>query len=78
MSQPTARKRPINLTLPDDLVRDARGLDINVSDACQRGLANEVKKAQEQKWLEENRPALLAWNDWIEKNGMPYDEYRHF
>ena len=76
MRQSTARKRATNLTLDSDLVEAARALEINVSEACERGLADEVKKARETKWLDENRPALLAWNAWIEQNGMPYDEYR--
>ena len=76
MRQSTARKRATNLTLDSDLVEAARALEINVSEACERGLADEVKKARESKWLDENRPALLAWNAWIEQNGMPYDEYR--
>ena len=76
MRQSAARKRATNLTLDSDLVEAARALEINVSEACERGLADEVKKARESKWLDENRPALLAWNAWIEQNGMPYDEYR--
>ena len=76
MHQSAARKRATNLTLDTNLVEAARALDINVSEACERGLADEVKKARERKWLDENRPALLAWNVWIEQNGMPYDEYR--
>ena len=78
MRQSAARKRATNLTLDSDLVEAARALEINVSEACERGLADEVKKARESKWLDENRPALLAWNAWIEQNGMPYDEYRQF
>ena len=76
MRQSAARKRATNLTIDSDLVEAARALEINVSEACERGLADEVKKARESKWLDENRPALLAWNAWIEQNGMPYDEYR--
>ena len=76
MRQSAPRKRATNLTLDSDLVEAARALEINVSEACERGLADEVKKARESKWLDENRPALLAWNAWIEQNGMPYDEYR--
>lgn len=76
MRQTAARKRPTNLSLSMELVEAAREFDINVSEACERGLAVEVTRAREQKWLAENRSALLAWNDWIEQNGMPYDEYR--
>ncbi|MFM9978794.1 MAG: type II toxin-antitoxin system CcdA family antitoxin [Sphingomonadaceae bacterium] len=73
-----ARKRPTNVSLDVDLVAEARRHDINVSEACQRGLAEEVKKAREQAWLEENTPAIEAWNAWVRENGLPYAKYRRF
>ena len=76
MRPSAARKRPTNLSLDASLVDEAKALSINVSEACERGLAGEVKRAREAKWLEENLDALLAWNVWVEKNGMPYDQYR--
>ncbi len=78
MRNSTARKRATNLSLDSDLVDEARAFDINVSSACERGLATEVKKAREKKWLEENLPALQAWNEWIEENGLPLAKYRQF
>jgi antitoxin CcdA len=78
MRTSTARKRATNISLNSELVDAAKELKINVSTACERGLADEVKKARETKWLEENLPALEAWNQWVEENGMPFDEYRHF
>ena len=38
----------------------------------------EVARAKQQRWLEENRPAMDAWNDYVEKNGIPLAEYRQF
>jgi len=29
-------------------------------------------------WLEENAEAIQSWNVWIEKNGLPLEEYRMF
>lgn len=71
-----SRKRATNLSLPADLVDAARALDINLSEACEKGLAAEVRQAREAQWLAENRQALEAWNVWTRENGMPYDEYR--
>lgn len=76
MRQSTARKRPTNLSLRGDLVDAARELNINVSTACERGLAAEVKKAREAQWLEENMAALEACNAWVEKHGLPLARYR--
>jgi hypothetical protein len=36
-------------------------------------LSEEAKK-----WLEENAEAIKSWNDWVEKNGLPLQEYRPF
>jgi len=71
-------KKPTNVSLNAELVEEARKLGINVSEACQTGLAAEVKKAREAAWKEENRAAIESWNDYIRKNGMPYDQYRRF
>jgi antitoxin CcdA len=71
-----APRRATNVSLPSDMVEEAKRLGINVSQACEGGLSTQVKSAREAKWLEENRASLLAWNAWVEENGMPYDEYR--
>ncbi len=71
-----SRKRATNLSLSADLIEAAREHGINLSEACERGLAAEVKQAREAQWLAENREALEAWNVWTRENGMPYDEYR--
>ena len=40
--QAGSSRRPTNVTLPDNLLREARALGINLSQACERGLAAEV------------------------------------
>lgn len=69
-------KKPTNVSLNAELVEEAKKLGINVSEACQGGLAAEVKKAREAAWKEENRAAIESWNAYIREHGMPYDEYR--
>ncbi|GAA0866769.1 MULTISPECIES: type II toxin-antitoxin system CcdA family antitoxin [Sphingopyxis] len=71
-------KKATNVSLNAELVEEAKKLGINVSDACQSGLAAEVKKARDAAWKEENRAAIESWNEYIRKNGMPYDKYRQF
>jgi len=71
-------KKATNVSLNAELVEEARKLGINVSEACQSGLAAQVKAARDAAWKEENRAAIESWNDYIRKNGMPYDTYRQF
>jgi antitoxin CcdA len=71
-------KRATNVSLRTDLIDEAKQLGINISEACEQGLEKEVAKTRRQAWLEENLPALEAWNEWIRENGIPYAEYRQF
>jgi len=71
-------RRPTNLSLPKPLVEEARALGVNLSAAAERGVAQAVRAAKRAKWLEENREAIEAWNEWVEKNGIPLLEYRQF
>ena len=76
-ASPTTR-RPTNVTLPDALVREARALKVNVSQACEQGLAAEVAKTRAQRWLAENAAAIDAWNVYIEEHGLPLARFRQF
>ena len=80
MSRSTAavRKRPTNVSLSPDLLAEARELGVNVSQACERGLKEDVRKARAAAWLEANRPALEAWNRYVEEHGLPLARYRQF
>lgn len=71
-------KRPTNVSLPAELVSEAKRLGINVSEACQTGLAAEVKRAREAAWKEENRAAIDSWNEYTRKHGLPLAKYRQF
>lgn len=73
-----APKKPTNVSLSAELVEEARKLGINVSEACQSGLAAQVKKAREAAWKEENRAAIESWNDYTRKHGLPLAKYRLF
>jgi antitoxin CcdA len=67
-------RKATNVTLTEELLREAKELGVNVSQACERGLAEEVRKARAEKWLRENQAALDAWNDYVERNGLPLAE----
>lgn len=65
-----APRRPTNVSLDAELLAHAKELGINVSRACEQGLAEEVRRRREQRWREENRDALEAYNARIEKYGL--------
>lgn len=74
----TARKRPTNVSLDMALVAEAKALGINLSQACEDGLAAATKRERERRWLEENGAAIQSQNEWVAKHGLPLAKYRMF
>jgi antitoxin CcdA len=73
-----AGRQRTNITLPEALLREARALDINLSQACEHGLAAAVAERRAEAWQRENRPAIAAWNEHVEQNGLPLADFRAF
>lgn len=72
-----ARKRPVNLTLNEELVQQAKGMTDNLSGVVESLLSDFV--AQEQRHRLAKTKALEAtiavWNDFNAKMGSFSDEY---
>ena len=72
-----ARKRPVNLTLNEDLVLQARGITDNLSGVVESLLADFVEHERQQR--RDKAKALEAtvaiWNDFNAKVGSFADEY---
>ncbi|AGB43821.1 post-segregation antitoxin (ccd killing mechanism protein) encoded by the F plasmid [Mesorhizobium australicum WSM2073] len=73
-----AIRQPANLSIDSNLMREAKGLDVNVSRAAEAGIAEAVAAEKGRLWKLENRTTMDAWNDYIDKNGIPLEEYRQF
>lgn len=71
-------RRATNISLDGELVDLARELGVNISRACEAGLAKTVSAERNRRWQEENREATEAYNDYIEKHGLPLERYRLF
>ena len=78
MNMHQTRRRATNVALNPTLLNDAKAEGINVSRACEAGLAAELKKVREERWLEENREAIAQWTKCTEKNGLILGKYRQF
>jgi antitoxin CcdA len=74
----TKSRKAANLSIDEGVLADAKALDINISRAAETGIAEAVRSEKNRRWLEENREALLYFNQWYEENGNPLDEYRQF
>lgn len=77
---PTAAipKRVINVSIRSDLLAAAREAGLNLSATLERALTEELAVAQRAKWREENRQAIQAYNEHIQKDGAFSDGVRGF
>ncbi|RJF90917.1 type II toxin-antitoxin system CcdA family antitoxin [Sphingomonas cavernae] len=73
-----AQKRATNVSLSAELIEEAKRLNVNISQACERGLEEQVAKTRADQWLEENREAIEYWNGYVEEHGLPLARYRRF
>lgn len=74
----TAPRKATNVSLGRDLLEEARTLEVNVSRACEKGLEVEVASERARRWREENAEAIVFWNDYADRNGLPLARYRQF
>ena len=72
-----ARKRPVNLTLSEDLVAEARGVTDNLSGVVETLLAEFVSKERERRSgvAEEARATAALWNEFEERRGSFADAH---
>jgi antitoxin CcdA len=73
-----APKKPTNLSLNSKVLEMARELGMNVSQTVDALLAEEVKRRYWQRWNDENKEAIEAYNERIRREGLPLAKYRTF
>lgn len=73
-----APKRATNVSLNSDLLDQARTLGINVSRACERGLAEQIAELREKHWLAENGEAIASSNAYVDAHGLPLGRHRPY
>jgi antitoxin CcdA len=73
----SARKRPVNLTLNEDLVSKARNLTNNLSGVVESLLLGYVAAADQERLAKSKsvESTVKAWNDFNAKSGSIADEY---
>ena len=73
-----ALKKATNISLPSDLVSEAKSLGITLSTACERGLREEISEHKALQWRQENKDAIADWSSYVDRNGLPLAKYRQF
>lgn len=73
-----APKKATNLSINSDLLSKARSLNINLSATLEQALESKVRASEKEHWLKENKKAINALNELVDKHGLFSDSYREF
>ena len=72
------RKKAANLSVDEKLLIGARRLKLNLSQVLEAGLAEAIRRDERAEWLRNNRAALEAYNEHVERHGVYSDGLRSF
>ncbi len=76
-AETASRKRPVNLTLSEDLVNQAKALTDNLSGVVESLLSDYVSREQRER-LQKSKTveaAVASWNEFNSRFGSIADEY---
>jgi antitoxin CcdA len=73
-----ALRKATNLSVRNDLLEQARELDINLSREFELHLAEVVRKRLAERWTAANHAAIEAYNRHLDRDGLWSDELRSF
>jgi antitoxin CcdA len=71
-------KRATNVSVRRDLLAAAREAGVNLSAALESALIEQLAQLKRQKWREENRDSIAAYNEYIENHGAFSEDVRSF
>jgi antitoxin CcdA len=69
---------PTNRALPRELVERAKALHLNLSEVAEAALAEAIRKAEREAWLQGNSDAIAGYNAHVERHGVFSDGWRRF
>ena len=76
LSTRQAKKRAVNLFVDEELLDEARRLNIDISETLEQRLRGLVRAELEKRWLQENRGAIASINAFIDRHGLLADRLR--
>lgn len=62
-------KAAVNLSINEPALREARALNLNLSQLLERELERRLREERGRRWQEENREAIKAYNERVERDG---------
>ena len=73
-----ARKQSANLSIRSDLLQRAKQNNINLSQTLEERLEQILRARDREAWLENNREAIEAANDYVAHRGLWSEGLRQF
>jgi antitoxin CcdA len=64
-------RRPVTLTIADDVLQEAKALKLNTSQAAEAGIREALRKVQAEAWLAEHATGIAAYNAEVKEHGLP-------
>ena len=71
-------KKSVNVSLPPEILEEARKLKLNLSAVLTEALLEKIRQNQRETWLRENKESVDAVNQWVDENGSFSDYQRSF
>ena len=71
-----APKKATDLSLNSKVLEAAREVGINISQTIETLLAEEVRRRYREKWNEDKKEAVAAYNQRVSNHGFPLAKYR--
>jgi len=71
-------KKATNITLSTDVLTEAKALGINISQSCDQFLRELIRQERERRWQLEHADFIAAYNQTLNDEGLPLDEWRSF
>lgn len=75
---PDTSKRPVNLLINARTLELAKALGMNLSQTVDSFLSAEVQRRYWERWNEDNKEAIDAYNARVAEEGLPLARYRGF
>ena len=71
-------KRTVSLTVRHDLLIAAREVGIDLSVTLERALTEELAESRRNKWRNDNREAISAYNEHVKRHGTFSNDVQSF
>jgi antitoxin CcdA len=69
------RRKPLNVSVLESLVEEAKAFDLNLSRVAEEAIAAAVRAEQERRYLAQSAKAVEAHNRWVAERGVLLTPY---